>query len=105
MGPIAAVQIEYNPWTLDIEGDVGTHLLETCRELGVAIVTFSPLGRGFLTGRFAVPPLRRRSSKPDTFTDDFFVPGTNRWMTLKRMMPVGCSRVSSQRISPRILSS
>lgn len=58
MGPVTAVQIEYNPWTLDIEGEVGTHLLATCRELGVAIVTFSPLGRGFLTGRFAVP--RRR---------------------------------------------
>lgn len=52
MHPVSAVQIEYNPWTLDIEGESGTHLLHTCRELGVAIVTYSPLGRGFLTGKF-----------------------------------------------------
>ena len=51
LGPVSAVQIEYNPWTLDIESEVGTNLLATCRELGVGVVTFSPLGRGFLTGR------------------------------------------------------
>ncbi|KAI1373878.1 Aldo/keto reductase-like protein [Hypoxylon crocopeplum] len=50
--PISAVQIEYNPWTLDIESDAGTNLLSTCRELSVAVVTYSPLGRGFLTGRY-----------------------------------------------------
>ncbi|KAJ8129481.1 hypothetical protein O1611_g4152 [Lasiodiplodia mahajangana] len=50
--PVAAVQIEYNPWSLDIETEAGTNLLATCRELGVAIVAYSPLGRGFLTGRF-----------------------------------------------------
>ncbi|KAI0165102.1 Aldo/keto reductase-like protein [Hypoxylon sp. FL1284] len=50
--PISAVQMEYNPWTLDIEGESGTHLLRTCRELGVSVVAYSPLGRGFLTGRY-----------------------------------------------------
>ena len=45
--PIAAVQLEYSPWSLDIEEN---GLLEACRELGVAIVAYSPLGRGFLTG-------------------------------------------------------
>lgn len=50
--PISAVQIEYNPWTLDIESETGTNLLSACRELGVAVVTYSPLGRGFLTGRY-----------------------------------------------------
>ncbi|KAI2611133.1 Aldo/keto reductase-like protein [Hypoxylon fragiforme] len=50
--PITAVQVEYSPWTLDIEDEVGTNLLATCRELGVAVVAYSPLGRGFLTGRF-----------------------------------------------------
>ncbi|KAI2632131.1 Aldo/keto reductase-like protein [Hypoxylon sp. NC1633] len=50
--PITAVQIEYSPWTLDIENEVGTNLLATCRELGVAVVCYSPLGRGFLTGRY-----------------------------------------------------
>ena len=46
---IAAVQIEYSPFTLDIESDqIG--LLKTARELGVAIVAYSPLGRGMLSG-------------------------------------------------------
>ena len=47
--PIAAVQMEYSPFSLDIESP-GTGLLRTCRELGVAVVAYSPLGRGFLTG-------------------------------------------------------
>ncbi|KAI9012698.1 aldo/keto reductase [Phycomyces nitens] len=45
--PIAAVQVEYSPWTLDIETN---GLLDAARELGVSIVAYSPLGRGFLTG-------------------------------------------------------
>lgn len=73
MGPIAAVQIEYNPWTLDIEGEVGTHLLATCRELGVAVVTFSPLGRGFLTGRFVKIHHKHRCLNSYTFIDDCLV--------------------------------
>lgn len=44
--PIAAVQSEYSLWTRDPENGV----LETCRELGIGFVPFSPLGRGFLTG-------------------------------------------------------
>ncbi|EFQ32015.1 aldo/keto reductase [Colletotrichum graminicola] len=50
--PIAAVQVEYNPWSLEIEGAAGTDLLRTCRELGVAVFAYSPLGRGIMTGRF-----------------------------------------------------
>ncbi|KAK6955138.1 hypothetical protein Daesc_002769 [Daldinia eschscholtzii] len=50
--PITAVEVEYNPWSLEIESEDGTNLLATCRELGVAIVAYSPLGRGFLTGRY-----------------------------------------------------
>ncbi len=46
--PIAALQTEYSLWTRDPEQE----LLGTCRELGVAFVAYSPLGRGFLTGRF-----------------------------------------------------
>ncbi|KAI0458804.1 NADP-dependent oxidoreductase domain-containing protein [Xylaria acuta] len=49
---VSVVQIQYNPWSLDIETEMGTNLLATCRELGVAIVPYSPLGRGFLTGKF-----------------------------------------------------
>jgi aryl-alcohol dehydrogenase-like predicted oxidoreductase len=52
--PIAAVQMEYSPFSMDIEHeDIG--LLKTCRELGVAIVCYSPLGRGILTGQIKSP--------------------------------------------------
>lgn len=50
--PIHAVQIEYSPFTLDIENASGTNLLATCRELGVTTVAYSPLGRGMLTGQY-----------------------------------------------------
>ena len=45
--PISAVQSEYSLWTRDPENGV----LETCEELGIAFVAYSPLGRGFLTGQ------------------------------------------------------
>jgi aryl-alcohol dehydrogenase-like predicted oxidoreductase len=44
--PIAALQTEYSLWSRDIEGEI----IDTCRELGVGIVPYSPLGRGYLTG-------------------------------------------------------
>ena len=46
---IAAAQMEYSPFSLEIESDQ-TQFLKTARELGTAIVAYSPLGRGFLTG-------------------------------------------------------
>ena len=46
--PIAALQTEYSLWSRDPERE----LLATCHELGIAFVAYSPLGRGFLTGRF-----------------------------------------------------
>lgn len=49
--PIAALQTEYSLWTRDPEPDI----LPTCRELGIGLVAYSPLGRGFLTGRFESP--------------------------------------------------
>ena len=49
--PIAAVQMEYSPFSLDVERP-DIELLQACRELGVALVAYSPLGRGFLTGRY-----------------------------------------------------
>jgi aryl-alcohol dehydrogenase-like predicted oxidoreductase len=49
--PITALQSEYSLWTRDVEGDI----LDTCRELGIGLVAYSPLGRGFLAGRFSSP--------------------------------------------------
>jgi aryl-alcohol dehydrogenase-like predicted oxidoreductase len=46
--PITALQTEYSLWTRDPEAEI----LPTCRELGIGFVAYSPLGRGFLTGRF-----------------------------------------------------
>ncbi len=49
--PIAALQTEYSLWSRDPEDEI----LPTCRELGIGFVAYSPLGRGFLTGRFTSP--------------------------------------------------
>jgi aryl-alcohol dehydrogenase-like predicted oxidoreductase len=46
--PITALQSEYSLWSRDVEDAI----LPTCRELGIGFVAYSPLGRGFLTGRF-----------------------------------------------------
>ncbi|HEY8705798.1 MAG TPA: aldo/keto reductase [Gaiellaceae bacterium] len=55
--PIAALQSEYSLWSRDPEDAI----LDTTRELGIGFVAYSPLGRGFLTGRFR---------SPDDFDDD-----------------------------------
>jgi aryl-alcohol dehydrogenase-like predicted oxidoreductase len=57
--PIAALQSEWSLWTRDLEADV----VATARRLGVGLVPFSPLGRGFLTGAI---------KSPDDFDDDDF---------------------------------
>ena len=57
--PIAALQTEYSLWSRDPEDEI----LPTCRELGIGFVAYSPLGRGFLTGR-----IKRRD---DLAADDF----------------------------------
>jgi aryl-alcohol dehydrogenase-like predicted oxidoreductase len=49
--PISAVQTEYSLWSREPEHEV----LPTCRELGIGFVPYSPLGRGFLAGRFTSP--------------------------------------------------
>jgi aryl-alcohol dehydrogenase-like predicted oxidoreductase len=49
--PIAALQSEYSLWTRDVEPEI----LPTLRELGIGLVAYSPLGRGFLAGRFDSP--------------------------------------------------
>ena len=57
--PIAALQTEYSLWTRDPEEEI----LPTVRELGIGFVPYSPLGRGFLTGRF---------QRPDDLAEDDF---------------------------------
>jgi aryl-alcohol dehydrogenase-like predicted oxidoreductase len=49
--PITAVQSEYSLWTRDLDEEI----LPTLEELGIALVAYSPLGRGFLSGRFSSP--------------------------------------------------
>ena len=51
MHPLAAIQTEYSLWTRDPEDE----LLPVLDELGIALVAYSPLGRGFLAGRFQKP--------------------------------------------------
>jgi aryl-alcohol dehydrogenase-like predicted oxidoreductase len=62
--PLAALETEYSLWTRDIEADI----LPTLRELGIGLVPYSPLGRGFLTGSFAARedliPSDRRHAHP-----------------------------------------
>jgi len=63
--PVTAVQSEYSLWTRDPE----TEILQTCKELGIAFVPYSPLGRGFLAGQikkfedFAADDYRRFSPR------------------------------------------
>jgi aryl-alcohol dehydrogenase-like predicted oxidoreductase len=62
--PIAALQSEWSLWSRDIEDEI----VPTCREFGIGIVAFSPLGRGFLTGQIAsldnLPEKDMRRSQP-----------------------------------------
>ena len=57
--PVTALQSEYSLWSRDLENGI----LDTCRELGIGLVAYSPLGRGFLT--------RRIGSVDDLAGDDF----------------------------------
>lgn len=69
--PVTAVQTEYSLWTRNPEVAV----LDTCRELGITLVAFSPLGRGFLTGELtdiaSLPPKDIRLAMP-RFQDEHF---------------------------------
>lgn len=52
--PISAYQVEYSPFALDIESKT-TDVLNTCRELGVTVIAYSPIGRGILSGQIQSP--------------------------------------------------
>jgi aryl-alcohol dehydrogenase-like predicted oxidoreductase len=64
--PISALQTEYSPWSREPEAEI----LPTVRELGIGFVAYSPLGRGFLTGRI---------KSPDAFATGDFRPRTPRF--------------------------
>ena len=68
--PITALQSEYSLWTRDPEDEV----IPTCRELGIGFVAYSPLGRGFLTGKITqddLAPDDYRRSSPRFQGDNF----------------------------------
>ncbi|KKA30318.1 hypothetical protein TD95_003386 [Thielaviopsis punctulata] len=48
--PISAIQVEYNPWSLEIEQATSGHILDVAKELNVSVFAYSPLSRGLLTG-------------------------------------------------------
>ncbi|KAH7379040.1 NADP-dependent oxidoreductase domain-containing protein [Cadophora sp. MPI-SDFR-AT-0126] len=73
---IDAVQIEYSPFSTDIESPE-IDLLKTCRELGVAIVAYSPLGRGMLTGVYKSTADFGEGDFPQG-NDIFPIPGTKK---------------------------
>ena len=90
--PITALQTEYSLWSRDPED----RLLDVCRELGIGFVAYSPLGRGFLTGRFKTPddlaPNDWRRNNPRFQTDNFqknldVVERVTRIAALKRCTP------------------
>ncbi|XP_078159058.1 putative aldo-keto reductase 1 [Carex rostrata] len=54
MHPITALQMEWSLWSCDIESEI----VPLCRELGIGIVAYSPLGRGFFGGRGVVEELK-----------------------------------------------
>ena len=88
--PIAALQSEWSLWSRDIEDEI----VPTCRELGIGIVPFSPLGRGFLTGRInAVDDLGERDlrrTQPGS-------PATRSTRTSRRSKSSARSRVRTAR--------
>ncbi|RFB78517.1 aldo/keto reductase [Methylovirgula sp. 4M-Z18] len=89
--PISAVQTEYSLWTRDVEAEI----LPTCRELGIAFVPYSPLGRGMLTGaitstdKLADSDFRRRSPR---FQGDNFEANLRLVETVKKLAAAkGCT--------------
>jgi aryl-alcohol dehydrogenase-like predicted oxidoreductase len=86
--PITAIQSEYSLWTRDPEDDV----LRTCAELGIGFVAYSPLGRGFLTGRFKrttdIEPGDRRHDHPRFHEENFY----RNLEIVKRLEPIATAK-------------
>lgn len=71
--PISALQLEYSPFCLDIEGPQAQNLLAVARELGISVVAYAPMGRGMVTTAY-------------TATDAPTDPGDHRGKMLPRFM-------------------
>jgi aryl-alcohol dehydrogenase-like predicted oxidoreductase len=76
--PISAVQSEYSVWERNLEErplEGGSSVLETCRELGIGLVPYSPLGRGLMTGKITdldqMPETDHRQNTPRFSGDNF----------------------------------
>ena len=85
MHPVAAAQFEYAPFTLEIE-DQSVGIFKACKELNIALIAYSPLGRGLLSGkivserlhwrhvpRYADDDVDTRGGAPTTSTRTTFV--------------------------------
>jgi len=85
--PITAVQMEYSPFALEIESEQ-TNFLKTARELGVVIIAYSPLGRGFLTNtiqsRDDIDETDNRKAHP-RFSEEHFPENLKLVQTLKKI--------------------
>lgn len=95
--PISAIQVEYSPFALDVE-DEQVGLFKAARELGVAIVAYSPVGRGLLGGQIVNSQLHPACTEILTERCVCF---RNRALTWMRVTVDGSSRVSRTRTSPR----
>jgi aryl-alcohol dehydrogenase-like predicted oxidoreductase len=86
--PLTAIQSEYSLWTRDPEDEV----LRTCAELGIGFVAYSPLGRGFLTGRFKqtsdIEPGDRRHDHPRFHEENF----SRNLAIVRRLEPIAAAK-------------
>jgi hypothetical protein len=91
--------MEYSPWSLDIETN---GIIEACRELGVIIVAYSPLGRGFLTVFIIFLKMTLYYMKAQQFTNFFFREESNPLMISNRMILEDIFHVFKVKISIKI---
>jgi aryl-alcohol dehydrogenase-like predicted oxidoreductase len=95
VNPVSAVQVEYSPFALDIE-QPQIALLEACRELGVAVVAYSPVGRGLLTGRYTT----RESVTKDMFLNALPRFSEENFPAIQRLNEVIKSVATKKNITP-----
>jgi aryl-alcohol dehydrogenase-like predicted oxidoreductase len=65
IAPVTAVQVEYSPFAREIEKPFSGNVLAVCRELGIAVVCYAPMGRGMITADFTDAKAARPSDPKD----------------------------------------